>query len=192
MSTTLEPRTRLTPDDLLALPDGGRYELVDGDLVERPMSKISSLVGGKVLIRLGVHCEAADVAWVFGPDLGCRFYPDDADRVRKPDVSVVLKERMSADQLEGGFLTIAPDLAVEVVSPNDLAGEVERKLLEYLSAGVRLVWVVYPCTRSVHVFRADGSGATLRETDNLDGGTLLPGFSVRVGDLFPAAKPSSK
>ncbi|HEU5116690.1 MAG TPA: Uma2 family endonuclease, partial [Isosphaeraceae bacterium] len=180
-----EPRIRVTPEALLGLADGDRYELVDGDLVERPVSKTSSLIAMMVGRKIGNHCDSTGSAWIFGPDLGCRCFPDDPDRVRKPDVSVVLKPRMPADQLEGGFLTIAPDLAVEVISPNDLAEDVERKIMEYLSAGVRLVWVVYPSTRSVHVFRADGSTTAVRESDRLDGGEVLPGFSVAVADLFP-------
>ncbi len=186
MSTTLEPRTRVTPEELLGLVDGDRYELVDGELVERPMSGISSVVGGKVLIRLGMHCEPLDCAWLFGADQGFRCYSDDPDRVRKPDVAVVLKARLPANELEAGFLPLAPDLAVEVISPNELAEDVERKIVEYLTAGVRLVWVLYPSTRSVHVFRADGSTTALRESDSLDGGEVLPGFSVPVADLFPA------
>jgi Uma2 family endonuclease len=190
MSTTLEPQTRVTPDELLALPDSDHYELVDGDLVERPMSAISSLVGMTIGRKLGEHCDPLNLAWIFGADQGFRCFPDDPDRVRKPDVAVVLKNRLSTEQLETGFLPLAPDLAVEVISPNELAEDVERKVLEYLSAGVRLVWVVYPSTRSLHVFRADGSTAALRDADTLDGGDLLPGFSVRLADLFPALKSS--
>jgi Uma2 family endonuclease len=109
--------------------------------------------------------------------------------VRKPDVSLVLRDRLTAEQLEEGFLTIAPDLAIEVVSPNDSAYEVEEKVQEYLSAGVRLVWVVYPPTRTVHIHRADRSTAVLSSGDELNGEDLLPGFTCHTGDLF-ASLPS--
>lgn len=190
MSTTLEPRTRVTPDELLALPDGKSFELVDGDLVERSMSAMSSLVGMTVGQKLGEHCALLDLAWIFGADQGFRCFADEPDRVRKPDVAVVLKTRLSAGQLETGFLPIAPDLAVEVISPDERAEDMERKVLENLSAGVRLVWIVYPSTRSVHVFRAEGRLSVLREAETLDGGDVLPGFSVRVADLFPSVKAS--
>lgn len=191
MSTALEPRTRVTPQELLGHPDAILYELVDGDLVERHMSAMSSLVGMKIGRKLGEHCDPLDLAWIFGADQGYRCFPDDPDRVRKPDVSLVLRERLPAEQLEVGFVSIPPDLAVEVVSPNDLAVEVERKVLEYLSAGVSLVWVAYPSARTIHVFRADGSSAVLRESDTLDARGLLPGFSVPVANLFPVLKTPS-
>ena len=79
---------------------------------------------------------------------------------------------------------IAPNLAVEVVSPNDLVYEIDEKVEEYLEAGVELVWVVNPVTRTVRVHRADRPGVTLREMDELTGDDLLPGFRCRVSDLF--------
>ena len=95
--------------------------------------------------------------------------------------------RLSVEQIEEeGWLTIVPDLAVEVVSPNDTAYEVEQKAREYLGVGARLVWVVYPNIRSVRVHRPDGTEAMRREGDELGGESVLPGFACRVGELFPA------
>lgn len=80
---------------------------------------------------------------------------------------------------------IPPDLIVEVVSPNERAGDVETKVGEYLEAGVRLVWVAYPDTKSVHVHTHAGSGVILGPKATIDGGDVLPGFSALVAALFP-------
>jgi Uma2 family endonuclease len=112
--------------------------------------------------------------------------------VRKPDVSLIFRDRLPAEQLEEGHLTLPPDLAVEVVSPNDSAYEVEEKVQEYLEVGVRLVWVVYPPTRTIHIHRADRTTAVIRSDDELTGEDLLPGFRCRVGDLFAALPPAAQ
>ena len=83
-----------------------------------------------------------------------------------------------------GYSKVAPDLAFEIVSPNDLAEEVNEKVVEFLGAAVRLVWVVYPASRTVHVFRPNGGAAYLLEADQLSGEDVVPGFSCRVADVF--------
>jgi len=189
MSTIAEPKT-YTPDDLLRMPDGDRFELVDGHLVERNVSALSSLVAARVLQRLANFCEPTDLAWVFSSELGYQCFPGHPRKVRRADVSLILRDRLPAEQLEKGYLTLPPDLAVEVVSPNDLAYEVEEKVQEYLAMGVRLVWVVYPPTRTISVRRRDRSTAVLYPDDELGGDDLLPGFVCRVGDLFKALPPA--
>jgi len=185
MSTIAEPKT-YTADEFLALPDRDRYELVDGYLVEQNVSVLSSLVGARLLRLISNHCEAhAPAAWTFGADCLYQCFPGHPRKVRKPDISLIHPERLSAEQLEEGFLTLPPDLAVEVVSPNDLAYEIEEKVREYLEAGVRLVWVVYPPTRTVHIRRGDGTIAVAASTNDLEGEGVVPGFRCRVGDLFP-------
>ena len=82
------------------------------------------------------------------------------------------------------FLELAPDLAVEVVSPSDSANEIQEKVNEYLDVGVRLIWVVYPIQHTVTVYAADRAGRLLNEADTLDGGDVLPGFSLAVADIF--------
>src|SRR5262249_47144957 len=101
----------------------------------------------------------------------------------------VLRDRLPAERLVDGQLTVPPDLAIEVVSPNDLAYEVEGKVQEYREAGVRLLWIVYPPTRAVYIHRSDGSIAVARADDDLTGEDLLPGFRCRVSDLFAALPP---
>ncbi len=175
----------LTPDDLLALPEGDRFELVDGHLVELHVSALSSLVALELGSQLRNHSRMGDLGWIFGPDLGYRFFPDRPSKVRKPDVSFIRRDRLAVEALAEGYVTIAPDLIVEVVSPNDEAEELEGKIVEYLDAGVGLVWVVYPTTRTAYAIRRDGSASRLGPGDELDGGDVLPGFHCRLGDLFP-------
>ena len=94
------------------------------------------------------------------------------------------------EQRSKGYVTIPPDLAVEVVSLNDLVGEIDEKVDEYLRAGVQLVWVVRPAARAVRVFRSDRSVSWLRAVDELSGEDVLPGFRSKVDDLFPKPPPA--
>ncbi|MBX9583044.1 MAG: Uma2 family endonuclease [Gemmataceae bacterium] len=175
----------VTPDDLLRMGDAGkRFELVNGELRERDMSKESCRVAGEVYFRLRGHAGAAGLGWVYPEGNSYRCFPDDPGRVRRADTSFVSFARMPVATYEDeGHCTTAPDLAVEVVSPNDLSDEVEEKRDEWLAAGVREVWIVNVPRRTVRVHRADGGYAFLREADTLTTG-VLPGFSCPVADLF--------
>lgn len=151
------------------------------------MSSESSYVGGRLFRRIGNHCEAADLGWAFPADAGVQCFPGDPGRVRRPDASFVRRERL-ADGPGAGFLRLAPDLVVEVLSPHDLAYEVDQKIVEYLLARVRLVWVVNPGTRQVRVHRLDGSVSVLGADGELSGEDVLPGFRCPVGELFAGLK----
>jgi Uma2 family endonuclease len=179
-----EPQPVITPDDLLKMPDGDRYELVDGHLVERAMGAQSSYIGGRLFRLIGDFCEQNQSGWALPADCGYQCFPDNPDRVRRPDVSFVAAGRLPGKHLPEGYFRVAPDLAAEVLSPNDLDYETDRKVEEYLRAGVRLVWVVNPETKTVLIYRADGSIDGLREPGELIGEDVLPGFRCRVGDLF--------
>lgn len=187
---TVETTTRFTPDDLLRLPDGKCFELVDGQLVEKNVSVLSSLVGGNVLAAIWQFVRAEHLGHVGGPDLGLQCYPDDPEKIRRPDVAFVCQNRISDRILQDSYLRIAPDLVVEVISPNDVAYELERKIQEYLSAGVQLIWIVYPEQRTVRIHRGDGTIGWLTETGVLDGEDVIPGFRVPVRELFPGIAES--
>jgi Uma2 family endonuclease len=125
---------------------------------------------------------------LFGADAGFRCFPWAPNDVRKPDVSVLRTERLAGNVLPTGYCPIAPDLAVEVVPPGDLAYEVEDKVADYLRAGVPLVWVVHPPTRSVRIHRprssAQGPVSELIADDLITGENVLPGLSCRVSEFF--------
>jgi Uma2 family endonuclease len=191
MSLDLEKR-EITPAELLSMPDAERFDLVDGELVERNVSVQSSLVEMNIGTSLSVHCNATKVAVVFGSNLGYQCFPDAPNKVRRPDVSAVLSKRFRAELLEDGYMTLRPDLAVEVVSPNDTAYEVAEKVEEYLEAQIPLVWVVYPESRIVEVHRPDGSVTKFHEDAELTGENILPGYRCRVGTFFPDASGHSK
>jgi len=183
MSTIASPPRLYTPDDLLAMPGDVLYELVDGRLVELNVGAESSLVGGKIARLLGGHCDPSEIAFIF-PEQGYTCFPGKRNRMRRPDVSLVLAGRMTPELLRKGFLPIRPDLAIEVVSPNDVASALGEKLDDYHAAGIPLIWIVYPEARRVHVFRWDGPPALLGPDDELTGEAVLPGFRCRVADLF--------
>jgi Uma2 family endonuclease len=182
--STVATKQRYTPEDLLTMPDAVSYELVDGELVERNMGWKSSWVGGRVFKLLSNHCDAHGLGWAAPADASYQCFPDAPNKVRKPAASFIRLERMPPDKEPEGHCRIAPDLAVEVTSPNDFYDEVEVKVREYLSAGVRLVWVVHPPTRTARVHRADGAETKLREADELSGEDVIPGFRCRVSELF--------
>ena len=178
----------LTAEQLWALPEepGKRYELVKGELVEVPGAGGVHGLLVKVLLRLlDPFALAHGLGEVFADGVGY-IIARGPDVVRIPDVSFVARERVPAGGVPEGFWPFAPDLAVEVVSPHDRADDVRGKVREYLEAGTRLVWVVWPRHRAVAVYTPDGQGREWRGDGELDGGDLLPGFRVRVAELFAA------
>ena len=102
--------------------------------------------------------------------------------IRQPDVSVLSKARIEATA-EDSYFEGAPELAVEIVSPSDSAQDLEINLRQYLGAGAQQVWVLYSKTLDVHVFGADRV-VMLKNDQVLEGGELLPGFAVKVSELF--------
>lgn len=181
-----------TPEDLLKMPDGDRYELVDGVLVEHNMSTMACWIAGELLVILSTFCRANRLGWVFPPDTTFRCFPSRPNNVRKPDVSFIRRGRFPNEILPTqGHTLLVPDLAVEVVSPNDEFEKVVSKVQEYLGAGVRLVWVVSPLTRTVLIYRADGSISGVRDGGELDGEDVVPGFRCPVRDLFPPDEPAA-
>lgn len=182
-----------TPEDLLTMPDSRNFELVKGRLVERSMGMLACWVGSELSRVLGNHCREHQLGWVLssGGDAGYQGFPDSPRTVRKPDVSFVRHGRFIDEQLPGGYARLAPDLAVEVISPNDKYEDVNEKIEEYLHAGVRLVWVISPRNHTVHVYRANGSAHVLRENDELDGEDVVPGFRCLVSDLFPQPRAAT-
>lgn len=174
----------LSPDDIAHIIDGDLYEFVHGVPVEKPMGAESDWIGATLIGLLWSYCRPANLGLVFGAQTGYRCFPKDRKKLRKPDVSFIARGRLPGDKPPKGDIDIAPDLAVEVVSPNDPTPEVETKVLDYLSANVRLVWVIIPETKTVHVRRLSGTVDVLTESDTLSGEDVVPGFTCRVADLF--------
>lgn len=179
-----EQKERLTAEDLLRLPeDGRRYELVRGELIEMTSpGGQHGRIASRLDRRLGQFVETNALGEVMveaGFCLECS-----PDTVRGPDVSFLAADRVPPEGLPAGFIAGAPDLAVEIVSPNDTAAKVQAKAQDYLTHGTWLVWVVEPETRTVLVYRPDGSAQLLGADDSLEGEDVVPGFVLPVRELF--------
>ena len=184
----------MTEDELLTLPDDEwQYELVAGRLVRMPMSGLEHRdVTFQILIALHDFNKDRDLGLITLPDTGFRLSPPgEPDTVLAPDIAFVRGERVQQLPAPGTperrkFLPLAPDLAVEVASPDQYCPEMAAKARLYLSVGVRLVWVVWPRWRRVDVWRqgSDQPAATLGVDDHLDGLDVLPGFTYPVARLF--------
>jgi Uma2 family endonuclease len=179
---------RFTAEDLLTLPDAVNYELVDGNLVERHGGAESSAIATAVGACLGAFARARNVGRVFASSCGYQCFRDHPDWVRKPDVSFIRMGRLPEERIPQGHIPIPPDLAVEVVSPGDLAFEIDDKVELYLSAGVRLIWVVSPKTRGVRIHRPKDAQAGpisgLTESQRISGEDVLPGFECDIAEFF--------
>ncbi len=180
------PAPPMTADELLRLPTGmgKRYDLIRGEL--RTMSPAGFRHGSIVAIltrRLVAYVMDGKLGRVAGAETGY-VLERNPDTVRAPDISFVTQARLDEISLIRGFFPGAPDLAVEVVSPGDSASEVLAKTTDYLEAGARQVWVLYPDERKVAVFRSIRESHIIADGDTLDGGDLLPGFACPVAELF--------
>src|SRR5260370_303452 len=127
----------LLVEDEIDVADG--FEWIDGQAVEKtPMGLEAGLVNAKLLGRLQHHVESNNLGFVFTPDVGYQIPVGSSRRVRKPDLSFVARGRFPEDRVPRGNSTIAPDLAVEVISPNDVAEDIEQRIADFLSVGTRL------------------------------------------------------
>ncbi|MFN8590331.1 MAG: Uma2 family endonuclease [Thermomicrobiales bacterium] len=160
----------------------GLWELIEGVPQEvTPAAGASSRIGGRIYARLERFVEPANLGWVFPADAGFVLFPDRAT-VRSPDAAVVLRQRLPT--LPTGFIPLAPDLAVEVLSPSDRMADAVAKVAMYLEAGVRLVWLVDPESRTVRVYRPNTVPRVVQTGASLTGDDVLPGFLLPVADIF--------
>lgn len=180
-----EPVRLWTAEEFARLPDDGmRHELVRGALRTMPLAGAPhGLVVTRFTILLGRHIEEHDLGVLFSPDTGIHLFRD-PDTVRAPDICFLSKARIPPDGIRRGFLRTAPDLAVEVLSPDDTVFEIEAKIEDYFAAGSRLVWVINPKTRTATVYRPGAKPYVLATHESLDGEDVLPGFSCRVEEIF--------
>ncbi|MGL6096170.1 MAG: Uma2 family endonuclease [Fimbriiglobus sp.] len=176
----------LTPDEFEWLPDHQGYELIDGDLREKAMGAETSEIQCELSFLLKLWLRSNPLGRVYESECMYRCFPRTPDRVRKPDVSFLRRERVPGGRSPVGVFTVRPDFVVEVLSPGDTVFDVEDKLADYHSAGIPLIWVVSPNTRKVRVYRLGEPDVEFTDRDELTGVPVLPGFRVKVADLFPA------
>ena len=179
--------TRTTADQLAAIPDDGqRYELVAGELkVMSPAGNEHGQIAAELGWRVSAFVRENDLGVTFAAETGF-LIQQNPDTVRAPDFAFVTKKRIDAVGRVTGFWPGAPDLLAEVVSPGDSFSDVEEKVLCWLNTGTKVVWVVDPRQQHVTVYRSPSDITVIEADGMLDAPELLPGWSVRIGDLFPA------
>jgi Uma2 family endonuclease len=183
-------RATITPEEMLRLHDDGRlYELVGGKLVEKQMSDLAQFVANLLNTQLVLWAERTGLGRSF-VEATSQCFPFAPSLVRRPDVSFIARDRLAAYRLGQGHFTIAPDLAVEVVSPNDEVYELDRKINDYFRAGVRRVWVINPEQQILRIHRAPGDLSELVGDAEVSDDQILPGFRCRLPALF--VRPSGQ
>ncbi|MGA2063774.1 MAG: Uma2 family endonuclease [Thermoguttaceae bacterium] len=172
-----------TAEELLQASGLGRCELVRGELhMMSPAGFEHGRIAGRIHVRLAQFVESRGLGLVLSSDTG--FYIQrDPDTVRAPDVGFVRTERVPRAPAPG-FFEGPPDLAVEVLSPGDRAGEVLAKIQDWLDAGCKAVWVVDPAAKTIVVYRPGGTVVRLAPADDPTAEDILPGFRLRVGGIF--------
>jgi len=182
----------VTAVEFLAHPAGARAsELVRGAVhVMTPASGAYGVVAGTIFAALNAFVERRQLGMCFPDNTGFQL-PGLDDTVRSPDVAFVRAERLPADGIGSGWMTVTPDLVVEILSPSETTSELEEKVRDYRTAGTRLFWIVDPLGRTVSI-RGDAQSRehTAHEGEILDGADVLPGFVMPVEHLFARlAKP---
>lgn len=199
---TLAPWAEIVPDrgpttidDLLALPpdDAWQYEVVEGRLVRMPPGGLrASSLAMRLGSRLTLFVEAHGLGIVTGADGTYDLTPSGTPRARGtglvPDIGFIRAKHLPPHVIfdEDRAVPFAPDLAVEVASPSQYRPGMAKKARRYLAAGTQLVWIIWPKRRHIDVWRSGDQqpSQTLKAGDTLEGGTVLPGFSYPVADLF--------
>jgi len=168
---------------LLRQPLHKRSELIAGRMVVRePAGLHHGSVAAQLLIAVGSHVARERLGRVVAAETGFTLRRD-PDTVRAPDVAFIRADRWPVAQTTG-FGEIAPDLVAEVLSPGDRERDVQAKVADWLAAGTQLVWIIDPIGRVARVYRPDASVTTVAVTDELNGESVLPGFVMRVSELF--------
>lgn len=178
-------RRRLTLDEFLARPETKpASEYACGEVIRKPMPTWShATIQGFLLLILGAFLSRTRLGRAV-PEFRCIFGPPGGERTFVPDISYISQQRLTGETYFMG----APDLAIEILSPRQRRARFMDKVQFYLLYGVRLVWVIDPMAREALVLAPGQEPFTLTAADTLDGGSVLPGFSVPVGDIFAQVK----
>ena len=178
-----EAQHEVTGEDLFKLGDMGRVELVKGVVVHMsPTGYSHGRVESNVGAILSAFVRQHKVGEVLVGEVGI-YTARHPDTVRGADAAYISNERMARVQ-SPSYLDVAPELTVEILSPDDRWGELMDKLTEYFAVGVQVVWVADPKTQSVYVYHAPNKVQHFSAEDTLPGGEVLPGFGVLVAELF--------
>ena len=183
-TATRETPRPLTGDELMRMPQLDPCELVAGRVVPMtPTNPTHGRIEANVAAALKHFVRTQNLGVVMAGEVGV-FTTRNPDTVRAPDVLFLSHERDARRVRRQGFLDVAPELTVEILSPTDRPDQMRRKLEEYFAAGVLQVWVIDPASRTVHVDRGRGEPQPLATGAVLTGGHVLPGFRLPVDDIF--------
>jgi Uma2 family endonuclease len=175
----------MTAQQLMQLPDDGqRYELIKGELsVMTPAGARHGRIVNTITFLLTRHVRQHQLGAVYAAETGFKL-EENPDTVRAADAAFVDRQRIPPEGEPEGYWALVPDLVVEVVSPSDPAPAVQSKVIDWLSAGCRLVWIIYPDDRTVSEYRSLRDVRILTSGGTLEGGDVLPGFSCPVSEVF--------
>lgn len=181
MATPTQAHALLTLAEVEALPEGN-FEVDGGELLQMSSSKLQNKLIAMLCQQMLLEATAVNPGWLVFPEMAF-VIAEEPVVLRIPDVAVVREDRVKGTPGDK-YVQGAPELAVEVVSPSDSAEGLERKSRQYFEAGAQLVWQIYPETRTVHVYRADGSAAVLDQQGALTAPELFGDWSAPVSTLF--------
>ena len=178
------PPPLMTAEDLLETTTPNKTaELVRGRLIVRePPGSRHGKVAMNLAVRLANHVAPLGSGQIFAAETGFTLFRA-PDTVRAPDIAFVRRERLP-DPVPAGYLQLAPDLVIEVLSPHDRPGEVLAKIGDWLEAGTHLVWVIDPERRLARVYRQDGTETLVAEDATLDGEAVVPGFFCPLASIL--------
>ena len=174
-------KQHLVAEDVYQLSlQGKHYELLNGELIEKtPAKQTHGAIAAEILRIVANFVREQKLGTVYAAETGFALATGD---VLAPDVSFTIKSRIKPET--EGFSTVAPDLAVEVASLNNFGPEMQEKVTAYFQAGTRLVWIVYPRSRTIYVYTAANKVNIVQQDETLDGGEVLPGFKAALRDIF--------
>ncbi len=175
----------ITAEELERMPQNDAHiELVKGEIVEMaPAGHEHGDIAGNIFASLHNFVHQRKLGKVYAAETGFLLSLN-PDTVRAPDAAFVSSSRAAQQKRREGFFNGAPDLAVEVMSPEDTVEQVEEKVLDYLRAGTKLIWVVHPKTQTITVYRSLSNIRVLTLDDSLEGEEVLPGFTVPLKEIF--------
>lgn len=157
-------------------------ELIDGTIVEKSLSTEESALAGDLLVHLKTYLRENDLGVATTPDGAFQLEPG---QVRSPDVGYIRWEQLPGKAYPSETIaSVCPDLAVEILSPSNTPREMERKVADYFNAGARQVWLIDPVRQSAEMHTRGSDPICVDESGELDGGTVLPGFSLPLQELF--------
>jgi Uma2 family endonuclease len=179
----------ITPEEFAQRDDADEFELVKGELSEREMSNLTVEIAVELLTLLRTYCRQMKAGWALGDNTSYRCFRNDPLMVRKPDASYFTAARWSPTLLQAIYIDVAPDLVVEVVSPNDVVPDLFDKIDQFFEAGSSEAWIIHPTTRQLDRRYPDGRARWYKADETIDATPLIPGFIFRAADLLTTIQP---